>query len=140
MAWMFPKSLARRETRLQAIAEAKERIRAREQQRVAEGQAAHDQKIAERAAHIRRADRKESPKGRKPKRPSRAMDSKAQINLTDEESRIMPSWRWIRSGVQCARSRSTAIRDCSLTLTSVNAPTDRTLLEAAVSGLKDVAA
>jgi transposase len=84
-----PAELARREARLQAIAEAKERIREREQQRIAQEQAAYDQRMAQRTADEENTGKKK--RGRKPKRPSRAMNPKAQINLTDEASRIMPS-------------------------------------------------
>lgn len=127
-----PQELARRETRLQAIAEAKERIRAREQQRIAEGQAAHDQKMAERAAHIQRTGK--NPKGRKPKRPSRAMDSKAQINLTDEESRIMPAGDRF---VQAYNAQASIDCDSRLLVDAdiSQRPTDRTLLEPAVTRL-----
>ena len=84
-----PAELARRETRLQVIAEAKERIREREHQRIAQEQAGYDERVARRLAREQQCGKKI--KGRKPKRPLRAMNPKAQINLTDEESRIMPS-------------------------------------------------
>jgi transposase len=125
-----PAELARRETRLQAIADAKERIRAREQERIAGEQAAYNQKIAERDA---RGPGKK-PRGRKPKRPSRAMDPDAQINLTDEESRIMPSG----DGFVQAYNAQGAVDCDSLLLVDVDVsqcPTDRTLLEPTISRL-----
>lgn len=68
-----------------AIAEAKEKIRAR----VAERERAEYQaKIAAREEQERRTGKK--PGGRPPAPPSGGVDAKEQINLTDEESRIMP--------------------------------------------------
>lgn len=129
----IPQELARRETRLQAIAEAKERIRIREQQRIAQEQAAHDRQMAERAAREQRTGKKA--KGRKPKRPLRAMNPKAQVNLTDEESRIMPNG----DGFVQAYNAQGSI-DCeSRLLIDVDVsqrPTDRTLLESAVTRLR----
>lgn len=127
-----PAELARREQRLQAIAEAKERIRAREQERIAAEQAAHDQKMIERSARECATGKKSG--GRKPKRPSRAMNPKAQINLTDDESRIMPSGD---SFVQAYNAQG--VVDCgSLLLVDADvsqSPTDRTLLEPALARL-----
>lgn len=127
-----PAELARRETRLQTIAQAKERIRAREQERIAADQAAYDQKMAERGAREREAGKRCG--GRKPKRPSRAMNPNAQINLTDEESRIMPSGE----GFVQAYNAQGAVDCGSLLLVDVavsQCPTDRTLLEPVISRL-----
>lgn len=128
----IPAELARRETRLQAIAEAKERIRAREQERIAAEQSAHDQKMAERRARERETGKKSG--GKKPKRPSRAMNPNAQINLTDDESRIMPTG----DGFVQAYNAQGAVDCDSLLLVDVavsQCPTDRTLLEPAIARL-----
>jgi transposase len=128
----IPAELARRETRLQAIAEAKERIRAREQERVASEQAAYDQKVAARAARERENGKKYG--GAKPKRPARAMNPNAQINLTDDESRIMPTGE----GFVQAYNAQAAVDCGSLLLVNVDVsqcPTDRTLLEPAIAHL-----
>lgn len=129
----IPQELARREARLQAIAEAKERIRVREQQRVAAEQAAHDRQIAERALREEQTGKKA--RGRKPKRPSRAMNPKSQVNLTDEESRIMPSGGGF---VQAYNAQGSIDCDSRLLvdLDVSQSPTDRTLLEGTVSRLK----
>jgi transposase len=81
----IPEELERRETRLAAIAEAKQKIEARvkEQQ-----EAEYQQKLAARAEQERRTGKK--PPGRPPAPPSGTVDDKEQINLTDEDSRIMP--------------------------------------------------
>lgn len=127
-----PAELARRETRLQAIAQAKERIRIREQDRIAAEQVAHDEKVAERTARERATGK--TSRGRKRKRPSRAMNPNAQINLTDDESRIMPS----SDGFVQAYNVQAAVDCDSLLLVDVDVsqcPTDRTLLEPAIARL-----
>ena len=129
-----PAELARRETRLQVIAEAKERIREREQQRITQEQAAHDERAAQRAAHEKTSGNKL--RGRKPKRPSRGMNSKAQVNLTDEESRIMPS----AGGFEQAYNAQSAIDCASRLLVDVDVSqrhNDEALLE---PGLDRIAA
>lgn len=81
----IPEELERREARLAAIAEAKKKIEARvkEQQ-----EAEYQQKLAARAEQEKRTGRK--PGGRPPDSPSGGVEDKEQINLTDEDSRIMP--------------------------------------------------
>jgi transposase len=128
----IPEELARREARLRAIAEAKERIRAREQERIAAEQAAYDRKMAQRADRERQTGKKSG--GRKPKRPSHAMNPKAQINLTDEESRVMPTG----DGFVQAYNAQGAVDCDSLLLVATEVsqcPTDRTLLEPMITHL-----
>jgi transposase len=81
----IPEELERREARLAGIAEAKQKIEARalEQQ-----QAEYQQKLAVRAEKQKRTGRK--PGGRPPAPPSGKVQDKEQVNLTDEDSRIMP--------------------------------------------------
>jgi hypothetical protein len=81
----IPEELERREARLAAIAEAKNKIEARVKE---EQQAQYQQKLAARAEQEKRTGRK--PPGRPPAPPSGAVEDKQQINLTDEDSRIMP--------------------------------------------------
>lgn len=131
----IPAELARRESRLEAIAEAKERIRAREQERIAAEQLAHDQKMVERLARERKTGKKSC--GRKPKRPSRALNPSAQINLTDDESRIMPS----AGGFVQGYNAQGAVDCASLLLVDVavsQCPTDRALLEPAIVRLAEL--
>lgn len=81
----IPEELERRESRLAAIAEARAKI----EQRVAEReQAAYEAKIEAREEKQRRTGKK--PGGRPPAPPSGKVDASEQINLTDEDSRIMP--------------------------------------------------
>jgi transposase len=81
----IPEELERRETRLAAIAEAKQKIEARVKERE---QAEYQAKLAARGEHEKRTGKK--PPGRPPTPPTGAVEDKEQINLTDEDSRIMP--------------------------------------------------
>jgi len=81
----IPEELERREARLEAIAEAKRKIEARVKERE---HAEYQAKLAAREERQKRTGRK--PGGRPPAPPSGAIEDKEQINLTDEDSRIMP--------------------------------------------------
>jgi transposase len=83
----IPEELARRELRLAAIAEAKAKIEARAAERLAREQAEHQSKLAARAEQEKRTGKK--PRGRTPEPPTGGVKEKDQINLTDEDSRIM---------------------------------------------------
>jgi transposase len=84
-----PEELARREERLAAIAQAKAAIAARAAERYAREKAAYDQKMAERKAKEERGGRK--PGGPPPAAPQPGPRAKDQVNLTDPDSRIMPT-------------------------------------------------
>ena len=84
----IPEELARRERRLAAIARARATIEARAKQRHAREQAEHDAKLAQRAAKTAATGKK--PGGRAPPPPVEGPLATDQVNLTDEESRIMP--------------------------------------------------
>ncbi|NCC06062.1 MAG: IS1182 family transposase [Proteobacteria bacterium] len=84
----IPAELARREERLTAIAQAKAEIERRAAERYAEEQAAHEKKLAERQAKEQKSGKKA--RGKQPKPPVDGPRNKDQVNLTDEESRIMP--------------------------------------------------
>jgi transposase len=81
----IPEELERRELRLAAIAAAKAKIEARVAERE---QAEYQAKLAARAEQEKRTGKK--PRGRPPEPPSGEVGEKEQINLTDEDSRIMP--------------------------------------------------
>ena len=85
----IPAELERREGRLAAIARAKAQIQARAQARFAREQAEFEEKQARREAYEQQSGKK--PAGKKPKPPTPAPQAKDQVNLTDEESRIMPT-------------------------------------------------
>jgi transposase len=84
-----PEELQRREARLAAIAQAKAAIEARAAERYAREQAAYEQKLAERQAKEERTRRK--PGGPPPAEPQPGPRPTDQINLTDADSRIMPT-------------------------------------------------
>jgi transposase len=83
----IPEELARRELRLAAIAAAKAKIEARAAERLAREQAEHQSKLAARAEQEKRTGKK--PRGRTPEPPTGGVKDTDQVNLTDEESRIM---------------------------------------------------
>jgi hypothetical protein len=83
----IPEELERRETRLAAIAEAKAKIEARARERLEREQAEHQGKLAARAAQEKRTGKK--PRGRPPEPPTGGVKDTEQVNLTDEDSRIM---------------------------------------------------
>ncbi|MBU0649547.1 IS1182 family transposase [Patescibacteria group bacterium] len=85
----IPEELARRESRLDAIAAAKAEIERRAAQRFAKEQEEHQGKVAAREAKEKATGKK--PRGRTPTPPEPGPKSKDQVNLTDSDSRIMPS-------------------------------------------------
>jgi transposase len=84
----IPDELARREDRLQKIAETRAKIEARGKERFAREQAEHEAKLAARKAKTASTGKK--PCGKPPRPPTQGPLLTDQINLTDEESRIMP--------------------------------------------------
>src|ERR1700719_523452 len=84
----IPEELARREQRLAAIARAKATIEARAKERHVREWAEHDAKLAARATKTAATGKK--PGGRPPAPPVEGPLPTDQVNLTDEESRIMP--------------------------------------------------
>lgn len=84
----LPQELERRQDRLAAMAIAKRKIEVRAAERHAREQREYEQKMAARAAKQERTGKK--PGGKPPQPPSPGPKATDQINLTDEESRIMP--------------------------------------------------
>lgn len=85
----IPDELARREERLDTIARAKTEIQRRASERYAKEKAAYDQKVAERTVKEQKSGKKS--RGREPKPPEPCPKKSDQVNLTDEDSRIMPT-------------------------------------------------
>lgn len=83
----IPEELERRELRLAAIAEAKVKIEARAQERLERDQAEYQTRLTARAEREQSTGKK--PRGRPPEPPTGGVREKDQINLTDEDSRIM---------------------------------------------------
>src|SRR3974390_3007939 len=84
----IPEELSRREERLKKIAEAKAKIEARAKERYERELAEHQAKLAAREAKEKASGKK--PGGRPPAPPGEGPLPGDQVNLTDEESRIMP--------------------------------------------------
>jgi transposase len=84
----IPEELARREARLAKLAEARAKLEARARERYEQEAAEHQAKLAAREASAKASGKK--PGGRPPKPPDEGARPTDQINLTDEESRIMP--------------------------------------------------
>ncbi len=84
----LPAEIKRREDRLNAMAAAKAKIEARAKERFEREQAAYEAKVAQRDAKAKETGKK--PGGKPPKPPAPGVQATEQINLTDEESRIMP--------------------------------------------------
>ena len=134
----LPDELARRETRLAAIAAAKGKIEARAQERLAREQAAYEATLAARQATQAATGKK--PRGKEPQLPQPGPRPEDQINLTDEESRIMP----VSGGgfEQCYNAQALVDTDSLLVLAAriTQAPNDKEQLQpmlAAVQALPD---
>ena len=84
----IPEELALREKRLQKLAEARAKMEARAKERFEREQAEHEQKLAARAEKTKATGKK--PGGNPPAPPTAGARPTDQINLTDEDSRIMP--------------------------------------------------
>lgn len=81
-----PKEIALREQRLAVLDEAKRKLEARAKERDLAAQAEYQGKLAKRQA---KRDTGKKPGGKDPEPPTSGPQDKDQINLTDEESRIM---------------------------------------------------
>src|ERR1700692_842798 len=123
----IPEELARREDRLKRLAEARAKLEARARERFEREQAEHEAKLAARAAKTKETGKK--PGGKPPEPPSEGPRPKDQINLTDEESRIMP----VAAGgfEQCYNAQAAVTAETLLVIASdvTQAPNDKQQLE-----------
>jgi transposase len=123
----IPDELARREDRLAKLAVARTKIEARTKERFEREQAEYQAKLAVREARAKKSGKK--PGGRPPNPPVAGPRPTDQINLTDEESRIMP----VAGGGfdQCYNAQAAVAADSLLVLASnvVQAPTDKQQIE-----------
>jgi transposase/IS5 family transposase len=81
-----PQEIARRQERLAALDEAKRKLEERARERDAQARGEYEAKMAKRKA---KRDAGKKPGGKDPEPPTSGPQDKDQINLTDEESRIM---------------------------------------------------
>jgi transposase len=132
----IPEELARREERLAKIAQARAKIEARAKERFEREQAEHEARMAARAAKTAATGKK--PGGKPPEPPTEGPLPSDQINLTDEESRIMP----IAGGGfdQCYNAQAAVAAGSLLVVAAkvVQAPTDKQQLEPMLGVLKDL--
>jgi len=123
----IPEELARREKRLAEIARAKVVIEARAKERYARERAEYEAKMAAREAKAAETGKK--PGGRVPEPPVEGTLPTDQVNLTDEESRIMP----VAGGgfEQCYNALAAVAADSLLVVATdvVQAPNDKQQLE-----------
>jgi transposase len=122
-----PEELARREERLAKLAEARAKIEARAKERYEREKAEHEAKLAAREAKTKATGKK--PGGKPPQPPAEGARSTDQINLTDEESRIMP----VAGGgfEQCYNAQAVVATDSLLVVAAqvVQAPNDKRQIE-----------
>lgn len=85
----IPQELLRRQDRLEAIAEAKKKIEQRANEWYSREVEQYEQKVDARKAKAEETGKK--PRGKDPEPPTAGPRDRDQVNLTDEESRIMPS-------------------------------------------------
>ena len=84
----IPQELERREERSKKLAGARGKIEARARERLAREQAEYEAKMAAREAQTKARGKK--PGGKPPAPPVAGPEPTDKINLTDEESRVMP--------------------------------------------------
>ena len=132
----IPEELCRRQDRLKAIARAKAIIEERAAQRFAQEQEEYKEKVAKRRAKAKDTDKK--PRGRAPKPPTPGPRKKDQVNLTDEESRIMPSSD--KGFVQAYNAQATVDVDTMLMVEShiSQAPNDKQELTSTLASLGEL--
>jgi transposase len=123
----IPDELARREERLKKLAEARAKIEARAKERYERELAEHRAKLAAREAKQKASGRK--PGGKPPEPPVEGPRPTDQINLTDEDSRIMP----VSGGgfEQCYNAQAVVAEGSLLVVASdvAQAPNDKQQLE-----------
>jgi transposase len=123
----IPEELARRADRLEKMATARAKIKARAKERYARELAEYEAKLAAREAKTAATGKR--PGGKQPQPPVEGPLPKDQINLTDEESRIMP----VAGGgfEQCYNAQAAVAADSLLVIAAdvVQAPNDKQQIE-----------
>jgi transposase len=123
----IPEELARREQRLAKLAEARAKLEVRAKERFEREAAEHKAKLAAREAKTAATGKK--PTGKPPQPPVEGALPTDQINLTDEESRIMP----VAGGgfEQCYNAQAVVAAESLLVIAPqvVQAPNDKQQIE-----------
>ena len=132
----LPEEIARREDRIKAIAEAKVKIEARAKERFEQEQADYQAKVDKREAKSKGSGK--PPRGKPPIAPVEGAKDNDQINLTDEESRIMKT---AGGGFdQCYNGQIAVDMDSMLIVTTntVQACNDKQQVGAILERIKDL--
>ena len=132
----IPEELARREERLAKLAEARAKLEARAKERFEREMAEHRAKLAARDEKTAASGKK--PGGRTPAPPLEGPQPKDQINLTDEDSRIMP----VAGGgfEQCYNAQALVAAGSLLVIAAdvVQAPNDKQQLQPMLGKIADL--
>lgn len=134
----IPEELSRREERLKAIAQAKATLEARAQERFEREQAEYESKVEKREQKEKETGKR--PGGNPPAPPVAGPSAKDQVNLTDEESRIMPV---AGGGFEQCYNAQAAVATGSLLVVAVDvvqAPNDKEQITPIIARLKDQSA
>ena len=133
----IPEELARRQERLEKLAAARATIEARAKERFEREQAEYQAKMAVRAAKTEVTGKK--PGGKPPAPPTEGARPMDQVNLTDEESRIMP----VAGGgfEQCYNAQAGVDADTMLVVatTLTQAPNDKQQVQPMIKVLQEQA-
>lgn len=127
-----PAEIARREQRLGAIAQAKAKIEQRARERHAVEQQEYEAKCAKRQGQ---RDEGKKPRGPEPEPPPSGPKGSDQVNLTDEESRIMPT---SRGGFEQSYNAQAAVDTQSMLVVIANvsqAPNDKREISVVLDGI-----
>ena len=132
----IPEELQRREERLAAIRDAKEKIEERAQERHAVERAEYEEKLKRRQEREAATGKKMG--GRPPKEPEAGPKDKDQVNFTDEESRIMPGSKG--DFIQGYNAQAVVEQDSHLVVAAhvSQAANDKQEMEPALNELKKV--
>jgi transposase len=131
-----PAEISIRRKRIAAIKEAKAEIERRAAQRHAEEQEAYDAKMAERAKKEQQTGKKTG--GKPPQPPTPGPTEKDQVNLTDDQSRIMPT---SGGGFEQAYNAQAGVDAETMLIVTTHlsqAPNDKQELEPALNNLKQL--
>lgn len=133
----LPKELKLRQDRLAAMAAAKAKIAARAQERYTREKAEYDEKMAKR--QVKEQETGKKPRGKAPAAPQPGVRDSDQINLSDEESRIMP----VAGGgfEQCYNAQAGVDADTMLVVatTLTQAPNDKQQVQPILKVLQEQA-
>jgi hypothetical protein len=131
----IPDELARREKLLEEIEKAKAKLTERAAERDAAEKAAYEEKVAAREAQEKKTGK--GARGPKPKPPQGGVRDKDQINLSDEESRIMLSGGGFE---QCYNAQATVETESLLVVGAQvsQAPNDKQELSPALTALAEL--